>query len=103
MLVILSTSLIRCMSWLYYEEEQTYCEQHPLGLLKNTLLHGLIFFSVDVFWGLSSSSNAFLFSTANRDSAQEPYDYVIKRVIALEGDTVRSHLHHPVRVRIPEG
>lgn len=36
-------------------------------------------------------------------SPKEPYDYVIKRVIALEGDTVRSHAHQPVRVRIPEG
>ena len=34
---------------------------------------------------------------------QEPYDYVIKRVIGLEGDTVTSHQHSRIRVKIPEG
>ena len=48
--------------------------------------------------------SVYIFSVRKKiDVLQEPYDYVIKRVIALEGDTVRSHVHPPVRVRIPEG
>ena len=48
--------------------------------------------------------SVYIFSVRKKiDVLQEPYDYVIKRVIALEGDTVRSHVHQPVRVRIPEG
>jgi len=36
-------------------------------------------------------------------SPKEPHDYVIKRVIGLEGDTVTSHQHSPIKVKIPEG
>jgi inner membrane protease subunit 2 len=36
-------------------------------------------------------------------SPKDPYDYVIKRVIALEGDTVATHNQNSLRFKIPAG
>jgi len=36
-------------------------------------------------------------------SPKDPYDYLIKRVIGVEGDTVTSHLYPPIKIRVPKG
>jgi len=66
------------------------------------------FIRLDLDWVWVSCWRARDFSFDRGDivvfvSPKEPYDYVIKRVIGLEGDTVTSHQHSRIRVKIPEG
>lgn len=64
---------------------------------------------LDLDWVWVSCWRARCFSFNRGDivvfvSPKEPYDYVIKRVIALEGDSVRPHVYKPgLKIRIPEG
>jgi len=66
------------------------------------------FLRMDLDWVWVSCWKARTFSFDRGDivvfvSPKEPYDYVIKRVIGLEGDTVRSHQNHHLRITVPQG
>jgi len=66
------------------------------------------FLRMDLDWVWVSCWKARTFSFDRGDivvfvSPKEPYDYVIKRVIGLEGDIVRSHQNHHLRITVPQG
>jgi len=73
---------------------------------SSSLRSSLVRLDLDWVWVSCWRARSFSFSRGDIVvfvSPKEPYDFLIKRVIGLEGDTVTSHDHSPIRVKIPQG
>jgi len=73
---------------------------------SSSLRSSLVRLDLDWVWVSCWRARSFSFSRGDIVvfvSPKEPYDFLIKRVIGLEGDTVTSHNHSPIRVKIPQG
>lgn len=76
------------------------------GARGSSLKSALVRLDLDWVWVSCWRARSFAFSRGDIVvfvSPKDPYDFLIKRVIGLEGDTVTSHAHSPIRVKVPEG